>query len=372
MSDLNCRSDPGYDSLCEDEKPSLYQSEDTQVCYIEPSRSIDHYTKMGSISEGSFGVVFRAQLKSSPQNVDNFAIKKLKGKYLTNKREGFSHSVLREIHILRRCNHKNIVRVVEVCVDSADDVYLVMEYVHTDVKSWQRSLSSTKNLDIAHIKNIIRQLLNGVSYLHRQSITHRDLKTSNLLLTTDGVLKICDFGLAREVPKDHTSWTPQVMTMLYRCPEVITRERTLYSKSIDMWSIGIIFAELVLGHPPFLRCMKEPLVPDSPEAELEMFKELAENLGTPTCLQSFSNNSYGKDIVQKSGLSAPSEGNLSDSLTSRLSKLGIDFLLSLLHWDPRQRPSALDALDHPFFAEEPAPFDNRELPDICCAKIMGN
>ena len=361
MSDLLMHSDSGYDSLSERDETLTNIASSSSIDYITASRMVDSYIKVSSISEGSFGVVYRARAKNCANKFH--AIKKMKEKYLTNKREGFSHSALREIDILRTCHHKNIVSVIEVCVDTSDEVYMVMEYVLTDIKTWQRSFESA-SLKMSHIKNLLRQLIAGVAYLHEKSIVHRDLKTSNLLLTADGLLKICDFGLARRIPSDaqkDSSWTPQVMTMLYRSPEVLMRERSLYSKSIDVWSIGIIFAELLLGRPPFVQCMKEPLVPDSFEAEVAMYKELHANLGTPSCLDKFEANAYGHDIIEKAGLDRHSDRSLSQDITGKLSKSGADLLDSMLQWDPRLRLSAQEALNHAFFSELPLPCENTDL-----------
>ncbi|KNH07166.1 cdk10/11 [Perkinsela sp. CCAP 1560/4] len=359
---------PDYDSLAEEDTSERPNGLHEHLRVITPSVDISKYEKLNTISEGSFGIVFRAKLNSAIHPGRFFAVKKLKSKYTSNKREGFSHSVLREINILRNCCHINIVKVIEICVDSVHDVYLVMEFAPTDIKSWQRShVAHDRQLNMSHIKNVLRQLLHGVSYLHGNSLVHRDLKTSNLLITHDGVLKLCDFGLCRAIPDkkdDKSAWTPQVMTMLYRCPEVLMREQSLYSKAIDIWSVGIIFAELVLGHPPFVRCMKEPLAPDSAEAELEMFRELVDNLGPPSCIDEFCGNNYGRSLVSKSEVDDSSVGSLYDGLKSKLTPLGVDFLLLMLHWDPRQRPSATDALDHPFFAEAPLACANSELPEI--------
>lgn len=115
-------------------------------------------------------------------------------------------------------------------------VYLVFEFVEHDLHG---ILDSKVRFDLSHIKCLMRQLLEGINYLHDRSIIHRDIKGGNLLLNKHGVLKIADFGLARNfypTNKD-AMYTSRVVTLWYRAPELLLGMQN-YSAAIDVWSIG--------------------------------------------------------------------------------------------------------------------------------------
>ena len=161
----------------------------------------------------------------------------------------------------------------------------------------------------------MQDLLRGVAYLHANWIFHRDLKTSNLLLTKKGTLKICDFGLARSYSKPLRPYTPVVVTLWYRAPELLLNAPS-YSPAIDMWSVGCIFAEILLN---------EPLFPG--RTELDQLNRIFKTLGPP-------NWSGWKDFPLASQVSIPKRHS---SLRAKfpeqpfedhffLSKLGLDLL----------------------------------------------
>ncbi len=98
------------------------------------------------------------------------------------------------------------------------------------------------------MKCLMVQLLSGLDHMHKNWIFHRDLKTSNLLYSNDGILKICDFGLARKFGSPLRPYTNLVVTLWYRAPELLLGQET-YDPSIDIWSVGCIMAELILKDP---------------------------------------------------------------------------------------------------------------------------
>lgn len=111
-----------------------------------------------------------------------------------------------------------------------------------------------KILKDIHNRFIIYQIVKGIKFLHSAQIIHRDLKPSNVLLNSDCHLKICDFGLARSLIADKEGsdmiLTEEVATRWYRAPEVLLGSQT-YEKSADIWSIGCILGEVLLGKPMF-------------------------------------------------------------------------------------------------------------------------
>lgn len=103
-------------------------------------------------------------------------------------------------------------------------------------------------LSISHVKSLVHQLLSGMAYLHEMWVLHRDLKTSNILMNSRGELKICDFGLARQFAAPLKPYTPLVVTLWYRAPELLLGTK-LYSTPIDMWSVGCIMGEMITKEP---------------------------------------------------------------------------------------------------------------------------
>ncbi len=128
--------------------------------------------------------------------------------------------------------------------ENFDSIFLVMNYLKTDMKK----MSSSKNLNFSenHMKVIFYNLLCSINYIHSANVMHRDLKPANILVGTYGEVIICDFGLARTLPKEccNRSLSRHVQTRWYRSPEVILGNRD-YDNKVDMWSIGCILGELV-------------------------------------------------------------------------------------------------------------------------------
>ncbi|KAM0929643.1 hypothetical protein ACQ4PT_001657 [Festuca glaucescens] len=156
---------------------------------------------------------------------------------------------LREVMLLSQLKHCNLILLLDVVppprLDLFTDVYLTTELLHTDL---HKLPYEEKALSEGHIQSYIYQLLCGVKYLHSANIVHRDLKPQNLLLTENAtILKICDFGEAR-ISGNHM--TRHVGTLPYKAPEILLHSN-LYTSAVDIWSVGCIFAELLLGAPLF-------------------------------------------------------------------------------------------------------------------------
>ena len=145
---------------------------------------------------------------------------------------------------------------------------MVFDYAEHDL---QGVLEKGVPLKKAHLKCLIKQLIEGVAYLHEQGIMHRDIKGGNLLLTKDGVLKIADFGLARNFKKvNNLNFTVRVVTRWYRAPELILGQPR-YTEVIDVWSIGCFIAEMFIGNPLFRG-----------RSDLDQIQVIFEKLGVPT------------------------------------------------------------------------------------------
>ncbi|KAH6917234.1 cmgc/cdk/pitslre protein kinase [Coprinopsis sp. MPI-PUGE-AT-0042] len=314
---------------------SRFVPERTRHPAIQSSRSVYCYERLNQIEEGSYGVVFRARDK---QTGDIVALKKLK---LEEEKNGFPITALREIYALMSCQHENVVRIREVVVgDTLTQVFVVMDFIEHDLKSLLTMMPSP--FLQSEVKTLMLQLLSAVHHCHENWILHRDLKTSNLLMNNRGTIKVADFGLARRYgdPIGLGGLTQLVVTLWYRAPEILLGA-TEYSTAVDMWSVGCIFAELLL---------KEPLF--QAKGELELISMIFKLLGPPT------KNDWPEyfDLPLAKSISLPSlQPQQFRSKFPYLTTNGLDLLMCLLTYDPDRRMTAAEALEHPYFTEAPLP-----------------
>jgi cell division cycle 2-like protein len=323
--------------------------------YLESCRSVDNYRKLNAIEEGTYGVVYRAQCIHTG---DIVALKKLK---LSNERAGFPVTSLREIALLLKLRHPHVVNLREVVVGrEAGSVFLVMDFVEHDLWTLLHPSDEAKNgngnrtssidekrtgarvFSVGEAKELLRQLLSAVAYLHGRCLVHRDLKTSNLLLSNAGHLQVADFGLARKLAASNL--TPVVATLWYRAPEVllggVRKQRSFaYDAAVDLWSVGCVMAELFTG---------QPLFPG--KTELDQLDLIFKALGRPRKEQRV-------DMLRLERY--PEHETLSQraELCEALGATGIGLLKRLLAMEPGDRITAAEALMHSFFAEPPLPKD---------------
>ncbi|KAL4069538.1 Pkinase-domain-containing protein [Scleroderma citrinum] len=314
---------------------SLFVPPKTQHPPIQPSRSVYCYERLNQIEEGSYGVVFRARDKGTG---DIVALKKLK---LEEEKHGFPITALREINALMSCRHENVVRIREVVVgDTLTQVFVVMDFIEHDLKTLLTLMPSP--FLQSEIKTLMLQLLSAVAHCHTNWILHRDLKTSNLLMNNRGTIKVADFGLARRYgdPVGVGGLTQLVVTLWYRSPEILLGA-TDYATAVDIWSVGCIFAELLL---------KEPLF--QAKGEIELLSMIFKLLGPPTnaTWPEYSALPLAKTITLPSPHAHQFRQRFPHMTTS-----GLDLLMSLLAYDPQQRISAEEAIHHPYFSESPLP-----------------
>jgi serine/threonine protein kinase len=205
--------------------------------------SVSSFKKIGRIGEGTYGLVYKAQHKTTK---DIVALKRILMHNETN--EGFPSTSLREISCLRRCLHPNIVKFFGITVGKERDaVFLVFEYCEHDLANLLKNHSHP--FKESEIKHLVFQLLSAVEFLHENWVVHRDIKPANLLYNSKGQLKLADFGLARRLSfPSPAALTGGVVTLWYRAPEVLL-DCPHYSFPIDLWSIGCIMGELLLQAP---------------------------------------------------------------------------------------------------------------------------
>ncbi|KAI0216712.1 Glycogen synthase kinase-3 beta [Lamellibrachia satsuma] len=304
------------------------------------------YTDTKVIGNGSFGVVYQARLCDTQGLV---AIKKV----LQDKR--FKN---RELQIMRKLEHQNIVKLTYFFYssgDKKDEVYLnlVLEYVPETVYRVARHYSKNKQtIPILYIKLYMYQLFRSLAYIHSQGICHRDIKPQNLLLDPEsGVLKLCDFGSAKQLVRGEPN-VSYICSRYYRAPELIFGA-TDYTSQIDVWSAGCVVAELLLGQPIF-----------PGDSGVDQLVEIIKVLGTPTREQIREMNPNYQEFKFPQIKAHP----WTKVFRPRTPSEAIDLVSLLLEYTPSRRIEPLEACAHVFFDELREPNtrlpNGRELPPL--------
>ncbi|CAF0751832.1 unnamed protein product [Adineta steineri] len=281
------------------------------------------------IGQGAYGCVFKSRNVTTNETV---AIKKMS---ILRTRNGLPAPVIREAALLKRvgkADSDNLIKLKDVFIEppniDTQNMYFIFEHVERDL---ERYLKLHNPLDINQIRNFTQQLLTAVSILHSHSIFHRDIKPQNILITHDGILKLADFGLAREY-HEHKVFTTVVVTMWYRAPEILLSSP--YCTSADMWSIGCILGEMALGRPLF-----------AAKSESRQLRRIILLMGLPNQDEWPNESPIGREAFE----------NFSQS-TITLERLvrfedncAFELLRSLLSFKQSLRPTANRALEHNFF-----------------------
>uniref|UniRef100_A0A5B7AZZ6 Putative cyclin-dependent kinase C-1-like n=1 Tax=Davidia involucrata TaxID=16924 RepID=A0A5B7AZZ6_DAVIN len=319
------------------------------------SRSVDCFEKLEQIGEGTYGQVYMAREIKTGEIV---ALKKIR---MDNEKEGFPITAIREIKILKKLQHENVLKLKEIVTSPGPEVdeqgksdgnkfkgniYMVFEYMDHDLTG----LADRPGLrfTIPQIKCYMKQLLTGLHYCHVNQVLHRDIKGSNLLIDNEGNLKLADFGLARSFSNDHNgNLTNRVITLWYRPPELLLGA-TKYGPAVDMWSVGCIFAELLHG---------KPILPGKNEPE--QLNKIFELCGAPDEI-----NWPGVSKIpwyNKFKPTRPMKRRVRE-VFRHFDRHALDLLERMLTLDPSQRISAKDALDAEYFWNDPLPCDPKSLP----------
>ncbi|KAM6983168.1 cyclin-dependent kinase 11B isoform 2-T2 [Tautogolabrus adspersus] len=308
---------------------------------LQGCRSVEEFQCLNRIEEGTYGVVYRAKDKKTDEIV---ALKRLK---MEKEKEGFPITSLREINTILKAQHPNIVTVREIVVGSnMDKIYIVMNYVEHDLKSLMETMKQP--FLPGEVKTLMIQLLRGVRHLHDNWILHRDLKTSNLLLSHKGILKIGDFGLAREYGSPLKPYTPVVVTLWYRSPELLLGAKE-YSTAVDMWSVGCIFGELLT---------QKPLFPG--KSEIDQINKIFKDLGSPS--EKIWPGYNELPAVKKMTFTEYPYNNLRKRFGALLSDQGFDLMNKFLTYCPSKRILSDEALKHEYLRETPLPIEPSMFP----------
>jgi serine/threonine protein kinase len=190
--------------------------------FVGKSRSVYNFERLNVIGQGTYGVVYRARDKETQAIV---ALKKLR---MEREKEGMPLTSLREIRLLKACHHPNVVELQDIVVgNKLDSIFLVFEYCENDLATLLDTGMKRKFTE-GEVKCLLRQLLSATAYMHDRWMIHRDIKMSNLLYNNRGCLKVADFGLARLFGYPKRAYTPRVVTLWYRAPELLVADPKLH------------------------------------------------------------------------------------------------------------------------------------------------
>ncbi len=330
--------------------PRSSNQEDYLRSYRFPfCHGVNKYEKLGKIGEGTFGEVFKARDRESG------AVVALKKVLMEFEKEGFPITALREIRTLQQLRHDNVVTLIEIChgLEAARKkitFYLVLEFCEHDLSGLLSNLEV--KFSLGEIKSIIKQLLNGLFYLHNSKIIHRDMKAANVLITKTGTLKLADFGQARAISSDGGSnrYTNRVVTLWYRPPELLLGER-YYGPAVDLWGAGCIMAEL---------WTRSPILQGSSEQhQLKLIAHLCGAI-TPQTWPGVEN----LEFYEKLEIPAPPR-RVKERLRPYVkNRHALDLLDKLLCLNPDWRINAERALDHDFFWTDPMPSKWKQEPSV--------
>ncbi|CAN8270175.1 unnamed protein product [Cochlearia groenlandica] len=294
----------------------------------------NRYKILEVIGKGSYGVVCAAIDTHTGEKV---AIKKIKHVF-----ENISDAlrILREVKLLRLLRHPDIVEIKSIMIPPSKrefrDIYVVFELMESDL---HQVIKANDDLTLDHHQFFLYQMLRALKFMHTANVYHRDLKPKNILANANCKLKVCDFGLARVSFNDTPTtvfWTDYVATRWYRAPELCGSFCSKYTPAIDIWSIGCIFAEVLLG---------KPLFPGkSVVHQLDLMTDL---LGTPKSetiagVRNEKARKYLSQMRKKNLVPFSQKFPNADPLALRL-------LQRLLAFDPKDRPTATEALTDPYF-----------------------
>eukprot|EP00887_Chlorella_sp_A99_P001865 scaffold19.g1865.t1 len=283
---------------------------------------------------GTYSCVYRCTHRLTGETL---TLKKLR---LPLAEEGIATTTLREVsllHELAGCPH--IVRLLDVLWDG-DRLYLVLESLDRDLREHLDRDPAASALP--NVKRYMYQLLRGMAYAHARRVLHRDLKPQNVLVeVATGRLRIADFGLARAFTPPLRPFTHNVVTLLYRAPEVggCVRARILlgapiYSAAVDVWSLGCILGELATGEPLF-----------QGDSEIGQLYHIFQVLGTP---QDDAWPGVSRLPDWQPTFPAWRRRELAE-VVPQLDAPGLDLLSRMLEYDPSRRIRCRDALQHPWF-----------------------
>ncbi|RLV94102.1 CTD kinase subunit alpha [Spathaspora sp. JA1] len=304
--------------------------------YSIKSKGSSIYQRVQQVGEGTYGKVYKAKHSLYDEFV---AMKRLR---LETEREGFPITAIREIKLLSSLDHENVVGLLEMMVEN-NQIYMIFDYMDHDLTGLLTH--PDLKLEECHRKFLFKQLMEGLNYLHKKRVIHRDIKGSNILVDNIGRLKIADFGLARtmKIVSDGESpdYTNRVITIWYRPPELLLGT-TDYGREVDIWGVGCLLIELYAKIAAFQGF-----------DEVSQLCKIFNIMGTPT-LQDWPEIEYlpwFEMLKPKVNVSS----KFSDKYQTIMSEDGFNLAKRLLALNPKHRPTAEEALQDEYFVNDPQP-----------------
>ncbi|KAK5781602.1 cyclin-dependent serine/threonine protein kinase SGV1 PWA37_004496 [Arxiozyma heterogenica] len=335
------------------------------------TKFLNHYKEEEKLGQGTFGEVYKGIHLETQRQV---AMKKI---IINMEKDLFPITAQREITILKKLNHRNVIKLLEMVYDfpplsntqthilSQNDpsspklsknFYMILPYMVADLSGVLHN--PRMNLQMSDIKNMMLQILEGLNYIHCSKFMHRDIKTANILIDHNGILKIADFGLARlyygpppnlKYPGGAGSgakYTSVVVTRWYRAPELVLGDK-YYTTAVDIWGVGCVFAEFF---------EKKPILQGT--SDIDQGHVIFKLMGTPT----EEDWRMAKYLPGKELLVTNYKSTLRERFGKYLDNTGLNFLEKLLALDPMKRYTTMAAKLDPFFKEEPLPSERLILP----------
>lgn len=300
----------------------------------------DSFEKLEKIGQGTYSNVFQAR------HVENGRLVALKKVRFDNFQPESVSFMAREIMILRRLDHPNVMKLEGLITSRlSNSIYLVFEYMEHDL-SGLLSCPDIKFND-SQVKCYMRQLLSGIEHCHSRGVMHRDIKASNILINNEGILKLGDFGLANYVrSRNRKPLTSRVVTLWYRPPELLLGS-TNYGASVDLWSVGCVFAEILIGRPIL-----------KGRTEVEQLHKIFRLCGSPP------EEYWKKSKLPHATIYKPHhayESSLREKCKG-FSTTALNLLETFLSLEPHKRGTASSALSSEYFKTKPYPCDPSSLP----------
>ncbi|KAH8646056.1 kinase-like domain-containing protein [Tricladium varicosporioides] len=303
------------------------------------------YVKGKKLGEGTYANVYLGHLKSSPSTL--VAIKKIKvQKEYT---EGMAPDAIRELKHLQELSHPNIISLKSVFSSKDQNLNLVLEFLPLgDLEMLIKDVEGVR-YGAADIKSWMGMLTRAIWFCHENFVLHRDIKPNNLLIAADGEVKLADFGLARSFSDPFRVMTSNVITRWYRPPELLFGAKH-YSGAVDIWSVGLVFAELIIRTPYI-----------AGDTEVHQVSLICQAVGTP-------NEDNWPGVSKLPEYTVPEPVNPIRGKDHYLMTFGtagqegVDLLMKTLILDPRKRITAREMLEHKWWSSDPKPTKNEDLP----------
>ncbi|KAH8804627.1 serine/threonine-protein kinase [Xylogone sp. PMI_703] len=303
------------------------------------------WVKGKKLGEGTYANVYLGHLRTDPNHL--VAIKKIKvQKEYT---EGMAPDAIRELKHLQELSHPNIISLQSVFSSKDQNLNLVLEYLPLgDLEMLIKDIEGVR-YGAADIKAWMGMLSRAIWFCHENFVLHRDIKPNNLLIAADGEVKLADFGLARSFSDPYRAMTSNVITRWYRPPELLFGTKH-YSGAVDIWSVGLVFCELVIRMPYI-----------AGDTEVHQVSLICQAVGTPT-------EENWPGVSKLPEYTVPEPPNPVRGRDHYLATFGtagqegVDLLMKMLVLDPRKRITAREILLHSWWSSEPKPTPKKDLP----------